>query len=268
MCNLEESVYSCGHKRLHMLDGQGCKAVHSSNGKRHFPPRFCRNEIRIASTKSISQPCRPECERHHVLSILSKCYQEAVQKIEAMSKRASAIQAAMEKGKPPVCFPRLAEQQWDLSILQALSEASFAALGPLLVDFTIAKKAVLKELKDLHAASELAISEHTISINDKTSQIISFDDSSLIALGDDGRAQLYDMICEMERRASEACLEKHGWKMPDEDEVQARMLTERAAWKRGTLSGTRMDDAWMGAELQSGFDLVGVESMCCDVCRS
>jgi len=178
--------------------------------------------------------------------MLIQKYREAIVKIEKISERALVVEKAAEKGAPAPHFTKHGERGWDPDMLARLCKQAFEETQRLLREYSQTKKHILKDLATVHLTAKSAIKHYTITTNGVHSELVFFDERPLVHFGDDARAQLHDLVCGIERRASEACLEKHGWKAPQEDIEQCEVLKERARWKQANISGTRMDRAYSG----------------------
>ncbi|KAF2689532.1 hypothetical protein K458DRAFT_400268 [Lentithecium fluviatile CBS 122367] len=258
MCYLKELTFSCGHKGLSIRER--CRATFSTNKETPFPPEYCRTGIRVTTTETSSAPCKKNCQRYHAVQTLSQRYEEAKKKIEKVSGRVLAVQKAAEKGLPVINFRNHGERGWDPRMLEKLYSQSLHDANSLLGEYSCVEKDLLEELEALYLAAKSDIKDYIVAYKGVSSELVSFDERQLEAFGNTAREQLRDLVCEIERRASEACLEKHGWALPDGDTEQCEVMLKRAAWKRGVLSGTRMDDGFVGKEQrETEYDIVPVQ---------
>jgi hypothetical protein len=247
MCNLSELTFSCGHKQFSLLAPRCPGAFDSdSDSKVRVSTAFCRNGIQVTVGSTSSEPCNNECRRKRAMQILSERYQEATAKIEDISQRASVVDTAAKKGPPGFRFTKHGARGWDPEMLDNMCRQALEEAHQLLDEYFSTKTELLNELKDMYVAAESAVVHYTVVVEGSTSELVSFDERPLEKFGNEAREQLHDLVCEIERRASEACLQKHGWVLPKEDEEQCEVLKERATWKKGFLSGTKMDDAYDG----------------------
>jgi hypothetical protein len=253
MCSLKETTFSCRHTQLSMV-GPPCKVASDAQtakttkttGKTNSIPSACTAGVCIQTREEDSSPCTPTCERERALRTLEQTHSEARDKIDKISERATAVEKAAEQGAPTPRFTKHGDRGWDAAKLEGLCKKAFEEATKLLGEYKKTKKEVVQELKTQLDVSRAAVKEFTVTAEGGKAEIVSFNTKPLVVLGDVAYDQLRDLVCEMERRASEACLEKQGWKFPEEDEEQCAVLRDRARWRFGNLSGTRMDAAYTG----------------------
>jgi hypothetical protein len=250
MCNLKEITFACGHKQLCILDLQ-CTGTFTSSSiatsdESRYPPIFCHAGIQVKTTENATTPCSLTCSRDHALQSLINKYRESISNIEKISERAHTIEKAAEKGPPTLHFTKHGDRGWDTNLLASLCKQAFEEVQNLLLEYSQTKKEIRTELETLILAANSAIKDYTIITDGVASELVFFDERPIVAFGEAARIQLHDSVCEMERRASEACLEEQGWTLPEEDVEQCETLRERVRWKSASLSGTRMDLAYSG----------------------
>lgn len=251
MCHLTELDFSCGHKQL-IPTGEPCaSAFRRKTTPSTQPPDFCRSAITISKTLTSPKACKEDCPRKEAYEALLRRYREAIDKIEKVSERAEAIKSCVAKGeRPKTNFSKLAEQGWDPVKLRELCYQSLSQIPELLFEFSITKKKALIDLDAAHSAAKSSVREYTIEgAGGTVKEIVYFEGKGLEKMGIQLRDQLHDCVCEIERRASEACLEKVGWKFSKGGAGQLQLLRAFGAWKRGVLSGSRMDDAYIGRRM-------------------
>ncbi|KAF2257094.1 hypothetical protein BU26DRAFT_575558, partial [Trematosphaeria pertusa] len=259
MCNLKELSFSCGHKQYSIVTA--CPTAFRFKATPvDLPPDFCRAVVSIEECVSLPKACKEGCRRAKALEALNRRYKEANDKIEKVSERVDAVQKCLSDGQAPkYAFPGLEEKGWDTQLLKKLCAVALTQVRRLLSEYSTVKKSVLTDLDAAFTAAKLTIGEYEIEISPgNVTRMVAFDGGALEQVGAELWEGLYDLVLEIERMASEACLEELGWEMPKEDEEQCEVLRDFGSWKVGVLSGSRMDDAFVGGgvdELETAEDI-------------
>jgi hypothetical protein len=151
-------------------------------------------------------------------------------------------------------FKALESKGWDPVQLMILCKESLLETRTLLAAWTVTKKQTLQDLDIAYNAARSSIRSYMV---DKSHELVSVDFEPFKHLCKTIAYDLPELVRQIERQASFACLEKLGWRMPtDADEKEhVDMLQEFGKWKVGELSETRMDDARL---YDSGVDMFEV----------
>ncbi|KAF2635069.1 hypothetical protein P280DRAFT_204516 [Massarina eburnea CBS 473.64] len=253
MCILRVLTFSCSHIEYNLLEH--CEHSHGSP-----EGHFC-----LAGTTELRHsdspvPCQEDCPRVVVHSVLEGQRNDAFAKIAKVSERAESVKQSVvkSKGKTPKAahLSKLKEKGWDTAMLEGLCEASMSEVKTLLEEYEKTRETLVEELDGMYAEVKASVREFTpTSRDDGTQGFMSFDGIAIRDFGVQAHDQLYDSVCEIERRASEACLERFGWSVPEEDKVQAELIAELSLWKQGVATMTRMSDAFVGEDrIDEGFE--------------
>ncbi|KAF1978152.1 hypothetical protein BU23DRAFT_252516 [Bimuria novae-zelandiae CBS 107.79] len=253
MCNLEQTTFMCGHMHLILLDS--CDNTFRRNSTPDTsPPDFCRSGTHIVQHIIAQVACKADCRRKEAQDTIERRYALAKERQDELSARVQKVSMRLTSTKTDDflaakrgLFAGLAKEGWDAEKLAALCDTTLNVLRDLLHEFAVTKAHEDEELAAALAAAKASVKEVHAAMPDGTKvELVAFDVRELEKLCDADGGPLYGCVCEIERRASEACLEFAGWEVPKEDQAQCEVLSELGAWKKGSLRGSGMDDAWVG----------------------
>ncbi|KAF2447313.1 hypothetical protein P171DRAFT_511548, partial [Karstenula rhodostoma CBS 690.94] len=251
MCELTHLTFTCGHTQL-SFSSRCPSASRRRSTPSHLPPDFCRAHTGITTPylTTSPDPCMPSCRRKEALDALAKRYSSAKGAISKLVARAQKVEVCAEKmdagSFTEKQFAKLEQEGWDAGKLVELCQEALSTLPGLLAEVPAATAASEADLEEAYAAAKASVRDYELVVGDEgeTKELVAFDAGALVEARDGG--MLYEVVCEIERRAEQACLEQVGWEGPGEDGVQMGVLRDLGAWKRGVLSGGRMDDAFIG----------------------
>ena len=107
-------------------------------------------------------------------------------------------------------------------------------------------------LEEARKKARSSVCSITVMNESGAAEMVTFEARALEKVYEGWREKFEDIMREIERRASDACLEQLGWEPPTFDMEHSTTIKERSVWKKGELSGTRMDDAYHGYEWEQG----------------
>ncbi|KAF2263380.1 hypothetical protein CC78DRAFT_617641 [Lojkania enalia] len=259
MCVIHSVKYECGHT-LHTFI-EHCSSVSwqkDANAFRHIPrnriPGYCLGKLEFAHGPD--QPalfCSDICPQAQAFEATRTHFKTINAEIQALDIRLEVIHACVARiahspsTAPKYDFRHLRKLGWDPELLKEMCEAALASLHPLLNTWNEKREAAIADVYNACRTQESCIRTFSVTaINSShvTRDLVNVDIRSMAELGESWVAQLYELVAEIERRASEACLEKLGWKLPEENNEQCQRLREWTKWKEGIVSGSRMDGAF------------------------
>jgi hypothetical protein len=231
MCIVSETTLSCAHKHVKLLS---------------LCPSTCHSGPTIITKTDQFRSCNPKCKQLALKQTLQRKYEEALKQISELSHRVDAIQKVLSSGKLlSYDFRHLVRYRFDADLLASMAKVSLMQVRSLLLEWAVEKMTLVWDLQSHYEAAIASITTNIV-INRRggSEDIVSMDAEPFEELRAGVLGQLYDTVALIERRASDACLEEMGWKLPAYDKEQCELLRELGGWKKGFRTGSWMDEAW------------------------
>ena len=251
MCQIEEVILACGHKQYRLK--YTCSEAKFNRGSDvSGPPDFCTAGVQILRTsKKVDDICGATCKYARARESATNKYKNAFNIFVEHQKRIDLIKKALPSTPKHVAlmydFRSLESKGWDPVRMEEMCQDSLAETRKLLVNWAQYKKKALRDLGAGHDKAKADMESYSIvDLDGKTSELVSVDFGPFRKLCQSIETTVPEKVKDIEIQASFACLEKLGWKLPtttEEDQEHAALIAQLGKWKKGEMSGTRMDDA-------------------------